>query len=429
MTTAAQQHQASVGGNRHVDQQGSNQDGFLKWARTREYPLSGLVPTGAAGGTPASNVAFSDQIPTVPAYAKSVTFEVTLPIALTVPATSSVKVSPYFPYSAMLMGLTLAGSPPWDIISLVPWYLDEATASRSFDQAASGVVPDAEAAQADSGPFVYSDGGFVPGATITNATGAPVVTNGTVTFRCRTRLQRNPRLMFGCIPLGDPENRPKLNMQLAALVGPSPELNAFQDTASAGVTAVLSGPATVTAIIEGLSLDVLPEDVGTIPEPVVGMGLAVTYSTQTQASAGQFIKVKHSAAMLYEKIFHLLVNGEVGQRADYFGNWLTGEQQSARWEFDATQGTFNQFYEQVLQRYRRYFPKGCYILDQVGGFDPDDPARDLYEAQQTPDTGYAEEFDLPATPAWTTTLRIPAGTGIVGAYVAVYEFGMVNVPY
>lgn len=426
---ATQQEHAAAGGNRHVTQQGNNQDGFLKWARTRQYPLSGSIPSGSAGGTPASNVTFSDQIPTVPAYAKAITFEITLPINLTVPATSSVKVSPYFPFSSVLMGLTLAGSPPWDVISLVPWFLDSATSSRSFDQAASGVVPGAETGQADAGPFVYADGGFAPGATISNATGAPVTTSGTVKFRVRCRLQRSPRLMWGCVPMGDPENRPKLTMQLAALVGPSPELNAFQDTLAAGATAVLSGAATVTAIIEGLSLDLLPENVGTIPEPIVGMGLAVTYATQTQQSAGQFIKMKHSAAMLYEKIFHLLINAQVAQRADYFGNWITQEQQSARWEFDATQGTFNQVYENILRKYRRYFPTGCYILDMVSGFDPDDPARDLYEAQQTPDTGYAEEFDLAATPAWTTTLRVPSGTTMNNCYVAVYEFGMVNVPY
>jgi hypothetical protein len=425
MTAPAQAAPAA----RHVVQQTTNQNGFLTYARTREYPLTGSIPSGQAGGVPASNVAFTDLIPTVPAYARAVVLEITLPISLVVPANSSVKVSPYFPFSAMLMGLTLAGSPPWDVISLVPWFLDEVTSTRGFDQAMSGLVPGAESGQADKGPFTYSDGGFAPGATVTNATGSPVTTTGTVTFRTRVRLQRNPRLMFGCIPMGDPENRPKITMQLAALVGPSPEMNAFQDTASAGATATLSGAATVTAIFEGLSLDILPQGTPSIPEPVVGMGLAVNYATHTQQSAGQFIKMKHDAAMLYEKVFHLLVNAEIAQRADYFGNWLTGEQQSARWEFDATQGTFNQYYEVLIERYRRYLPSGLYVLDEVSGFDPDDPSRDLYEAQQTPDTGYAADFSIPATPAWTTALRVPAGTTMNNCYVALYEFGMVNVPY
>lgn len=426
MTSPAAQ---PVAQNRHAAEQGSNMNGFLRFARTRYYPVAGTIATGQSGGTPASNVTFSSDIPVVPAWMKAMTFEITLPINLTVPATSNVKVSPYFPYSAVIFGLTLAGSPPWDLITLVPWYLDEVTSSRSLDPAASGVVPGAEANQADAGPFVYSSSSFAPGSTITNATGAPVVTSGTVTFRVRARFQRNPKLMFGCIPMGDPENRPRLNMQLSALVGPSPENNAFQDTAGSGATAVLSGPGTVNIVIDGLSLDVLPPGVQGIPTPVVGMGLAITYSTQTQAAAGQFIKVKHSAAMLYEKVMHLLVNGQIGQRADYFGNWLTGEQQSARTEFDATQGTFNQFYERLLKRYRRFFPRGAYILDFNTASNPDNPASDLYEAHQTPDTGYAAEFGLPATPAWTTALRIPTGTVMTNAYVAVYEFGTVNVPY
>ena len=404
-------------------------DGFLRYARVRYYPLAGTIPTASSGGTPASNVTFSDALPVVPAWAKGITFEITLPISLTIPGTSSITVSPYFPYSAMLMGLTLAGSPPWDQMSLVPWFLDEISSSRLLDPASTGLVVGAEASQADAGPFAYASSSFTPGATITNATGSPVATTGTVTFRARARFQRSPKLMFGCIPLGDPENRPKLSMQLAALVGPSPENNAFQQATGTAATAVLTAAGTVNVVIDALSLDVLPPGVGSIPTPIVGMGLAVTYSTQTQASAGQFIRVKHSAAMLYEKVMHLLVNNSIGQRADYFGNWLTGEQQSARWEFDATQGTFNQWYERTLKRYRRFFPRGSYLLDLNSGTDPDDPSRDLYEAQQTPDTGYAAEFGLPATPAWTTALRIPAGTTIVGAYLAMYEFGLVNVPY
>lgn len=430
MTTTAAPPQASQAGpTRHIAAQGNNVDGFLRYAREKYYPLSGTIPAAQSGGVPASNVTFSDVIPEVPAWATAITFEVTLPLALTLPAASSVKVSPYFPYSAVMMGLTLAGSPPWDQMSLAPWYLDDITSSRFFDPAGSGVVPGAESGQADSGPFVYSDGGFAPGGTITNAGGAPATTNGTATFRVTCRLQRNPRLLFGAVPMGDPENRPKLTMQLAALVGPSPEVNAFQDTANAGATCVLSGPATVSAIITGKSLDTLPPGVGSIPTPEVGMGLAVTYSTKTQASAGQIFKVKHSAAMLFEKVMHLLVNAEVGQRADYFANWLTGEQQSARVEYDAAQGTFNQYYRDVFRRYRRYLPKGCYVLDEVSGFDPDDPGRDPYDGQQTPDTGYAAEFGLAPTPAWNTALRIPVGTAMNGAYVAVYEFGLVNVPY
>lgn len=412
---------------RHVTQQQANLAYFLRYARTREIPLTGTLPNGAAGGTPASNVSFSSQIPTVPAWATAMVIECTLPISLTVPANKTANVSPYFPYSAAMMQLKLAGSPPWDQLSLVPWWLDELTSTRFFDPTNKG--PSSEAAQQDAGPFVYSNGGFVPGGTIAGGT-AGSTTTGTVTFRTVVRLQRKPNLLFGAVPLGDPENRPQVIMQLNALVGPNPEANAFQDVAGgSGITAQLSAAGTVNVIFVAKSLDILPPGLQNIPTPTVGMGLAVNYGTQTQATAGQFIKTPHNAAMLYEKIFSLLINNAQGQRADYIGNWLTGEQQSARDEYDATQGTLNAYYERLQRRYHRFFPTGAYILDLISGDDPDNPARTPYEGQQTPDTGYAQEFGIPATPAWTTALRVAAGTGMTNCYEAFYEFGWVNVPY
>lgn len=416
----------AVAPNRHVDQQGNNLAYFLKYARKRPIAVAGTIATGQSGGVTASNAVLQSDIPTIPAWAVAMVIEVTLPIRLTVPAGATARISPFFPYSSMSMQLQLAGSPPWDQISLVPWYLDDITSRRGFDPSMTGVGP---ANQNDAGPFVYSDGGFTPGGTIVNGGGSPANTDGTVTFRTRVRLQRKPNLLFGAIPLGDPENRPSLKLQLGALVGPNPENNAFQDTAAAGITSQLTGPGTVNVLFECKSLDVLPPGLQEIPTPIVGLGLAVNYSTKDKTSAGTFLKMPKDAAMLYEKVFHCLINNQQGQRADYFGKWLTGEQQSARYEYDANAGTFNDYYAEVVRAYGRYLPRGVYVDDMVSGFNPDNPGLDPYEAHMTPDTGYAAEFGLPATPAWTDTLRIPAGTAIAGAYAAMYEFGLVNVPY
>jgi hypothetical protein len=412
----------TVHASRHVDQQNANLAYFLKYARKRPIPLAGTIPTGSTGGTPASNVAFNDVIPVVPAWASAIIIEATLPLTVTVPAGGSASVSPYGAYAALNMMLTLAGSPPWDQISLVPWLLDEITSSRFFDPGMTG--PNVETAQQDAGPFAYANGGYVPGSTINPGTVA-----GTVTLRAKVRLQRRPHLLFGCVPLGDPENRPQIKMQLGALVGPNPEANMFTTQTGAATTASLTAPATVNVIFEGLSLDVLPPGLSSIPTPIVGLGLAVNYSTQNIVAAGQLVKNPRNAAMLYEKVFHQLFNAAAGQRADYFGKWLTGEQQSARYEFDASQGTFNDYYKRILDRYHRYLPRGLYVDDMVGGDNPDNPRADPYEAQMTPDTGYAAEFGLPATPAWNNALRIPAGTALTNAYLANYEFGLVNVPY
>lgn len=412
----------TVSQSRHVDQQGANLAYFLKYARTRPIPLAGTIPNGATGGTPASNVTFSDVIPVVPAWAKSIIIEATLPLTVVVPAGGTASVSPYGAYAALSMMLTLAGSPPWDQISLVPWFLDEITNSRFFDPGMTG--PGIETSQQDAGAFAYSNGGFTPGATLN-----PGTINGTVTFRAKVRLQRRPNLLFGCVPLGDPENRPQLKMQLGALVGPNPESNMFTTQTGGATTASLSSAGTVNVVFEGLSLDVLPPGLSSIPTPVVGLGLAVNYASQPIVQAGQLVKSPRNAAMLYEKVFHQLFNAGAGQRADYFGKWLTGEQQSARWEHDSAQGTLNEYYKRLLDRYNRYLPRGLYVDDMVGGNNADHPHEDPYEAQMTPDTGYAAEFGLPATPAWTNALRIPNGTGLTNAYLATYEFGLVNVPY
>jgi hypothetical protein len=417
----------AVAQSRHIEEQNANLAYFLKWARTRYVPLTGTVPNAATGGTPASNVAFTSDIPEIPLWATAIVLEVTLPISLVVPAGATARISPYFPYSSMLMQLLLAGSPPWDQISLVPWWLDELTSQRFFDPTMIGPTS-APSAQEDPGPFAYSHAGFTPGGTIV-AGGTPVTTTGTVSFRVRVRLQRKPNLLFGAVPFGDPENRPALKMQLAALVGPNPESNPFQDTAGAGITASLSGVGQVNVVFEGRSLDVLPPGLDAIPTPVVGAGLAVNYSTKGALIAGQMAPVPLNAAMLYQKNFHLLVNNQQGQRADYFGKWLTGEQQSARWEFDASQGTFNEFYERMQKRYNRFFPVGCYIDDMVSGENADNPAATPYEAEMTPDTGYALEWGLAASPGWNNTLRIPVGTALATPYIASYAFGLVNVPY
>lgn len=417
----------------HAQQQAANLATFLQYARTRPIQIPGTIPTGSSGGTPASNANFSTDIPVIPAWAAYLVLEVTLPLTVTTAASQTTGISPYFPWSSLAMQLSLAGSPPWDLVSLVPWWIDYLTSFKYMDFADLG--PGGQTNQLDPGPFVQNNGGFTPGATIV-AGGSPVTTNGTVTFRCVCRLQRRRKFLFGAIPLGDPENRPKLTVQLSPLVGPNPEVSPFQSlSAGAATVASLSGQATVNAIFLARNLDIFPPGIDAVPTPTVGMGLALNYTTTNIGNPGQLVKMYKTSAMIYEKMLALVFNstaagfGGTALRPDYFGKWLTGEQQSARYEYDATQGTFASYYEKLKRVYDRYFPVGCMIDDMVSGEHPEFPEASPYRAFMTPDTGYAQAFGIPATPAMTLAVRTPAGTPLNAAYAAQYDFGLVNVPY
>lgn len=416
---------ADAGESTHSQQQAQNLANFLQYARQRTVMQTGTIPSGSTGGSAQSAVAYARDIPTVPVWATDVYIEAQLPLTVTTPASSTTGISAYFPWSILQSQLLLAGAPPWDMMSLVPWWVDEITSDRFYDP--SNIGPGL-AAQEDPGPFATTNGGFTPGGTIVS-TGSPTTTTGTVQFSCHMSLQRRRHLMFGCVPLGDPENRPRLNIQLSGLVGPNPEQNPFQTLAGTATTASLSALANITVIYVCKSIDLLPDGVSVIPTPIVGMGLAINYTTKSIQNAGQVFPIAHQASMVYEKIVHCVFNAGAAVRPDYFGLWLTGEQASARWEFDAQQAGYNVLYDLMQRQYKRFLPVGCLVADFESGEIPELPQETPFNGLMTPDTGYAQEFGIPATPAMNTAVRIPTGTTMSGAYVAEYEFGLVNVPY
>jgi hypothetical protein len=205
---------------------------------------------------------------------------------------------------------------------------------------------------------------------------------------------------------------------------------------SAPLTATLVGAATVTATYELQYVDLLPQGVQ-VPEPTVGFGLQLTVGTTSGMVAGTWALVTHRTAQAYTCIHHLLINGGVGAtpaypdviQSDYFGLWDDQDFQSARWQFDKQQNTFNQYFRQTHRRKRAYPLKGVYIADFENGIFPEIPSVDPYDAIMTPDATYALAFSVPVTPAMTTALRIPTGTVTVSPYIVTYAFGLVKVPY
>lgn len=419
---------------------------FLKYART--YPgivQVGNVAAGQAGG-PQSTVVWNKDVPTAPSWADAIVVQVTLPITLTLPANSTATVSPWFPFPAFAHNLVLGGAPPFATpISGVPFWLDEITSRSEAYDTSDNDPTDIPAAWRDNGGsavgvgtnpnYGFSLAGITPGGTVVNSGTAATNTNYTLVFRYRINLGRswhnrqNPNL-YGMIPLGDPMNRPRLDMYLNSLVGNQPENNLFQDIGNKGITAAVTAgqQATVTLCWESKSLDILPSGV-TVPSPMVGMGLAINSNQQAVQNAGQLAQIQHRAAMLYTKVFHLVINNQAPVDPDYFGLWITGEEQSARWEYDVNQSNYWKYYDDVHRKYGRYLPNGTLVADFIGGEDPSSPYETLYDGVMSPDVTYAAIAGIAATPAMYTATRVPNGVTMAGAYVRTYSFGLVSVPY
>lgn len=414
---------------------------FLQYARTRPYPtVSGSIPSGSAGGSASSQVSWTPaDIPDVAAYCEYIDLYCNLAIQLTVPASGSVQVSPYAPYSALQNYFTVAGQSQWEYMSGAPFWLDELTSYEWFDPAMSyptayGTI----SGQWDNGssqttgtqwyPNIDGSGAFKPGATISNTTGSSANYTGTLQFRIRVRLRRRQANLSGMVPLGDPENRPQLFAQLSALVGTKPADCLFV-SATSGVTAVLSAAGSVWAVFRSKSLDLLPPNVAT-PTPAVGMALQInTVGSTPITQAGTIIRVPHRTAMIYDKIFHCLYNNQVAQAADYFGTWTTDDQQTARWYYDAAENSYQELFETYHDAYKRYFPVGCLIADYYSGDRPEFPAATPYKGEMSPDSGYAALAGVRVTPAMNTAFRIPSGTTLTSPGIQVYEFGLVTCTY
>lgn len=237
--------------------------------------------------------------------------------------------------------------------------------------------------------------------------------------------------MWGMIPLGDPQNRPSFRMQLNSLVGGQPENNLVQDIAAGGATAVVdTGGISIQSNFRSKSYDALPPTVTNLPNPQVQYGFNVTYdNSHTVQNAGLLDYQYQRTAQIYTKMFHTMVNNANAIDMDYFGLWLTEDRQTARWEYDAAAGNFQDYYEHLLAAYKRYLPKGTFIADFESGEVPELPKETPFNALMSPDAKYAQAAGVAPTPNMTTAWRFPAGTAMSGAYVGIYTLGLVTVPY
>jgi hypothetical protein len=420
-------------------------DPFLLYARTQPLPVQiGTLAAGDPGGQATSLIAWNpNNIAEVPGWAQTLDLHITLPVELNVAAGATVTMSPLAPYSALAVQMLLSGSPEWpQNTSLVPWWLDDITNFQIFDpfmagpsiRTTNGIPNDVDPEWYDAGPdgptFAGGANTILPGGTQAGGVGG-VTRNYVVKFTCRINLQRLRTKMWGMIPLGDPQNRPVLRAQLSALLGFQPENNLFiDDAANPGSTAAVdTGGVEVVAVFRTKSLDYLPQGLQ-IAQPQVGLGLNLVYDNSfaiNNAGAIQFQGQR--TAMVYTAIHHLLVNNSLPIRGDYFGLWVTQNAQSARWAYDESAGTMQDYYTDVLNRYKRYLPQGHYVADLQNGEFPDIPRETPYIAQMSPDVAYAASVGVAATPNMSTAVRIPAGTALVDAYLATYAFGLVRVPY
>lgn len=396
---------------------------FLRVAARRVVVIQGSVPSGAVGGG-SSNVTWQDLVPTIPGLLTELEIQTTFSVNVVVPAGGAATLSAFAPYSAWSNQLTLGGAPPWPLTEYTPWWLDEITEHINYDPVYPGLGNNAPPAgqNLDLGPGAENFG-TVPGTVL------PVgPTTLTFTFVTRIKLQQKRSLLYGAIPMGDPENKIRNVTQLNPLIGNNPEMNLLVNAAS-GTTAVLNGAATVNAVYHVRYIDLLPSSDTKVPLPQIGYGVQLNANSSSIQNAGQQNKYYHRDSMAYLKILTLLVNNQNSQRGAYWGLWNTQEQKSARTEYDTQQNSFQAYFSQFKKVYRRYPPSGLYVWDFVSGDFPEVPGVTPYNAIMSPDANYADAFDVAVTPALTSTASIPSGTTMVGAYQRVYSKGLVGVAY
>lgn len=405
---------------------------FLAVAPTRYMTVLGSVASGAVGGQ-SSDVVWARTIPTTPAFCSAVEYEITIPVSLTLAATTgAATVSPFAPYSAVGQQLTLGGAPPWPQTELTAWYLDDIIRHSNWDPAYPGLGNNEGYFTdiLDLGPTpnqIGGSGSVNPGTALTNTTTAAVTTDYTFTFKLRQQLMRKRHVLWGAIPFGDPENRPDVTAQLLALVGTHPESNLF--VAGDGATAQLTSAATVNATYELRYVDLLPPGMGSAPQPLVSYGLQVTNFRRSDLNAGTVYPTTHRTAMVYTAIHNILVNNQLPIRADYWSLWDDEDQQSAKWAYDDTNNTFVEWFNHIQRTYRRYFNTGHYFVDLEGGDLPEIPSVTPYKGVMTPSATLANSWGITVTPAMSTAIRIPSGTTTSNPYIKNYSFGFVPVPY
>jgi len=404
---------------------------FLAIAPEKYYSIEGTIATGSGNG---AQVNWQQPIPIIPAFCTSVEYTITLPISMTLPESGVATVSPFAPYSAIASQMTLGGAPPWNMLELTAWYLDGLTRYLDYDPAYAGLGGDYSYFQSvlDQGPNPITIGAvaaYYPGTQVSNgSTTAPVTLDNTWTFRVRQELQRRRNKLWGAVPFGDPQNRPNNVVQLTNLVGTLPEQSLLV-SATSGTTVVLSGAATINAKYGLKYIDLLYPGMNAAPQPSVTLGLQVVSSSPSNLSPGNIFMMTHRTAMIYQEIQHLLINDQLPVRADYFGLWDDQDEQSARWAYDSTRNTFDQYFDNFHRTYRRYPFTGQYLVDMVGGQFPPIPTTTPYVGAMSPDADMAAIAGIPVTPAMTTALRLPSDVTASNPYVRLYSFGLVRVPY
>lgn len=415
---------------------------YLAVAATKPYSIQGTLNSGTSGGSSA-NFSFVQPIPIIPAMCVAIDYEVSIVVTLTLQATTgAATLSPFAPYSVIANQLTLGGAPPWNMTEFTPWHIDETMHRIDWDPAYQGLGAQAVGAASatvwpnppfstvlDVGPTpnqIGGSGSLSPGATVTNTTSVATNTNYTFTFRVRQILQRKRHLLVGAVPFGDPENRPNNVVQLYPLVGNLPEQNLFIN--GTGATATLHANSTINAIYQLKYIDLLPPGMQA-PTPTVAFGLQLITSSPSGMSAGSLFPITHRTAMIYNAIHHILVNSQLPIESNYFGLWDDQDQQSARWAYDSTLNTFQNYFTQYHYNYRRYPYTGVYTAELDDGLFPEVPSVTPYQARMSPDKSYAGAWGIPVTPAMTTTLRIPSATSLSSPYIRNYEYGLVKVPY
>ncbi len=414
---------------------------FLRYASSVPEPtVIGTIASGTAGGGTAQVVWNVPQVPVTPTWVERIDLFVQIPYQITVPAGATIYVSPFAPWCMLMNTFTIAGSPPWEQVSLVPFWLNEITRRRRYDFFDPGVpflthgtsTPTWGVGQ-DYGTWEFDTGNanVIPGAAITNSGTAAETIAGTFQFHALIRLKQRRMALFGCVPNGQPKNRPLLQMYLNDLVGGNPENNFIQDPNASGATCVTTAASTIYAVWRSLGTDILPAGVQINNPPVVGLGWTVISQNPAVPNANSLSagSVQLQTAMLYEKVFTIWVNNEQVVRTDYFGLWWTGQRNNARWEYDASLNNFQDYYARTQEIYGRSFPEGVFFSDFQSGDWPEDPSASPYEARMTPDLAYAQAFGIAATPAMQIVGRIPSGTTMKNGYVRTYELGWTEVAY
>jgi hypothetical protein len=461
-------------------QQASPQEITYQWLRYSKDDYTsvqnGTAPFSSQGGQAAARFNWDVDTPRNPFWCWAIAFQFRLTVTLSIPAGGTVTLSPFAPYSGIGVQLTIGGGQAIQPMSLVPFWLDELTSRRDNDwtQYAPGMVADpAWGPAAGQGALVpgvpaslsflpqwawdgsdYTGGTngviqplaitdqagakYYPGQVIPNSGGTTL--NLTMTFRFQAWMQlgrklygRNLEDLTGCIPMGDPANRPTLYVNVASLIGTFPEQNMFVSNAAGALAASAithaTTPSTCQVIWVCKQLDQLPDNVS-VGTPKVLSALEVnTNGGFSVQNAGQFVNLIFDTAMVYNKRFHVVVNNQLPVSADYFGIWYSENQSNARFFWDGTLNNLQEYFRMIRQVYGRNMPQGVYVADLVGGRFPEFPRETPYRGEIVTSTTLAGLTGLKPYPNAQTTLRYQAGSPMSSAYVNTYSFGTVPVSY